>query len=58
MYYGILVHCGYSCKCKSKILLSMSLSRILSGIIAIALALGATMLGGWYFTFLYVIIIF
>ncbi|NJM20292.1 MAG: phosphatidate cytidylyltransferase [Richelia sp. RM2_1_2] len=36
----------------------MSLSRILSGIIAIALALGATMLGGWYFTFLYVIIIF
>ncbi|MBF2015233.1 MAG: phosphatidate cytidylyltransferase [Rivularia sp. T60_A2020_040] len=36
----------------------MSLSRFLSGIIAIALALGATMLGGWYFTFLYVIIIF
>ncbi|MGD1914304.1 MAG: phosphatidate cytidylyltransferase [Rivularia sp. (in: cyanobacteria)] len=36
----------------------MSLSRILSGIIAIALALGATILGGWYFTFLYVIIIF
>ncbi|MEO1373769.1 MAG: phosphatidate cytidylyltransferase [Cyanobacteria bacterium J06635_10] len=36
----------------------MSLSRILSGIIAIALALGATMLGGWYFTFLYVIVIF
>lgn len=36
----------------------MSLSRILSGIIAIALALTATMLGGWYFTFLYVIVIF
>ncbi len=36
----------------------MSLSRILSGIIAIALALGATLLGGWYFTFLYSIIIF
>ena len=36
----------------------MSLSRILSGIIAIALALSATMLGGWYFTFLYVIIIY
>ncbi len=36
----------------------MSLSRILSGIIAIALALCATLLGGWYFTFLYSIIIF
>ncbi|MGB6296943.1 MAG: phosphatidate cytidylyltransferase [Rivularia sp. (in: cyanobacteria)] len=36
----------------------MSLSRILSGIIAIALALGGTLLGGWYFTFFYVIIIF
>ncbi|AFY53384.1 CDP-diglyceride synthetase [Rivularia sp. PCC 7116] len=36
----------------------MSLPRILSGIIAIALALGGTMLGGWYFTFFYVIIIF
>ncbi len=36
----------------------MSLSRILSGIIAIALALGGTILGGWYFTFFYVIIIF
>ncbi|MEL6461022.1 MAG: phosphatidate cytidylyltransferase [Cyanobacteria bacterium J06636_27] len=36
----------------------MSLSRVLSGIIAIALALGGTMLGGWYFTFFYVIIIF
>ncbi len=36
----------------------MSLSRILSGIIAIALALGGTLLGGWYFTFFYAIIIF
>lgn len=36
----------------------MSLPRILSGIIAIALALGGTLLGGWYFTFFYVIIIF
>jgi phosphatidate cytidylyltransferase len=36
----------------------MSLSRILSGIVAIALALGSTLLGGWYFTFFYVIIIF
>ena len=36
----------------------MSLSRILSGIVAIALALGGTLLGGWYFTFFYVIIIF
>ncbi len=36
----------------------MSLSRVLSGIIAIALALGGTLLGGWYFTFFYVIIIF
>ncbi len=36
----------------------MSFSRILSGIIAIALALGGTLLGGWYFTFFYVIIIF
>ncbi|WP_414625234.1 phosphatidate cytidylyltransferase [Calothrix sp. CCY 0018] len=36
----------------------MSLSRILSGIIAIALALGSTLLGGWYFTFFYAIIIF
>ncbi|MEO0684803.1 MAG: phosphatidate cytidylyltransferase [Cyanobacteria bacterium J06649_11] len=36
----------------------MSLSRVLSGIIAIALALGGTILGGWYFTLFYVIIIF
>ncbi|MDY6899664.1 MAG: phosphatidate cytidylyltransferase [Cyanobacteriota bacterium] len=36
----------------------MSLSRVLSGIIAIVLALGGTLLGGWYFTFFYVIIIF
>lgn len=36
----------------------MSLSRILSGIVAIALALSGTLLGGWYFTFFYVIIIF
>ena len=36
----------------------MSLSRILSGIVAIALALGGTLLGGWYFTFFYAIIIF
>lgn len=36
----------------------MSLSRVLSGIVAIALALGGTLLGGWYFTFFYVIIIF
>ena len=29
----------------------MSLSRVLSGIVAIALALGGTLLGGWYFYF-------
>ena len=36
----------------------MSLSRVLSGIIAIALALGGSHLGVLYFTFFYVIIIF
>ncbi|WP_460204391.1 phosphatidate cytidylyltransferase [Scytonema sp. NUACC21] len=36
----------------------MPWSRIISGIIAIALALTATLLGGWYFTILFAIIIF
>ncbi|MEC4813726.1 MAG: phosphatidate cytidylyltransferase [Scytonema sp. PMC 1069.18] len=36
----------------------MPWSRIASGIIAIALALTATLLGGWYFTILFAIIVF
>ncbi|KAF3889115.1 MULTISPECIES: phosphatidate cytidylyltransferase [Nostocales] len=36
----------------------MPWSRIISGIIAIALAMSATLLGGWYFTSLFAIIIF
>jgi phosphatidate cytidylyltransferase len=36
----------------------MPWSRIFSGIIAIALALSATLLGGWYFTVLFSVIIF
>jgi phosphatidate cytidylyltransferase len=36
----------------------MPWSRIISGIIAIAMALSATLLGGWYFTFSYAVIIF
>jgi phosphatidate cytidylyltransferase len=36
----------------------MPWSRIISGIIAIALAMSATILGGWYFTILFAIIIF
>jgi len=36
----------------------MPWSRIFSGIIAIALALSATILGGWYFTILFAVIIF
>ncbi|MBO3460861.1 phosphatidate cytidylyltransferase [Aetokthonos hydrillicola Thurmond2011] len=36
----------------------MPWSRIFSGIIAIALALSATLLGGWYFTLLFAVIIF
>ncbi|GAA6616213.1 phosphatidate cytidylyltransferase [Scytonema sp. NUACC26] len=36
----------------------MPWSRIISGIIAIALAMSATLLGGWYFTILFAIIIF
>ncbi len=36
----------------------MPWSRIISGIIAIAMALSATLLGGWYFTFTYAVIIF
>jgi phosphatidate cytidylyltransferase len=36
----------------------MPWSRIISGIIAIALAMSATVLGGWYFTILFAIIIF
>jgi phosphatidate cytidylyltransferase len=36
----------------------MPWSRIVSGIIAIALALTATLLGGWYFTILFAIIVF
>lgn len=33
-------------------------SRIVSGIVAIALALSATLLGGWYFTILFAVIVF
>lgn len=36
----------------------MPWSRIISGIIAIGLALTATLLGGWYFTILFAVIIF
>ncbi|ARV61463.1 phosphatidate cytidylyltransferase [Nostocales cyanobacterium HT-58-2] len=36
----------------------MPWSRIFSGIIAIVLALSATLLGGWYFTLLFAIIVF
>lgn len=36
----------------------MPWSRIFSGIIAIAIALGATLLGGWYFTLVFSVIIF
>ncbi|MBW4633990.1 MAG: phosphatidate cytidylyltransferase [Iphinoe sp. HA4291-MV1] len=36
----------------------MPWSRIVSGIVAIALALTATLLGGWYFTLLFAVIIF
>ncbi|PLZ84952.1 phosphatidate cytidylyltransferase [Fischerella thermalis] len=36
----------------------MPWSRILSGIVAIAVALSATVLGGWYFTIVFAIIIF
>ncbi|NJM68719.1 MAG: phosphatidate cytidylyltransferase [Scytonema sp. RU_4_4] len=36
----------------------MPWSRIVSGIIAIALALTATLLGGWYYTLLFAVIIF
>jgi phosphatidate cytidylyltransferase len=36
----------------------MPWSRIVSGIIAIALALAATLLGGWYFTIIFAVIIY
>ncbi len=36
----------------------MPWSRIISGIVAIALALTATLLGGWYFTVVFAVIIF
>ncbi|MFH7025844.1 MAG: phosphatidate cytidylyltransferase [Heteroscytonema crispum UTEX LB 1556] len=36
----------------------MPWSRIVSGIIAIALALAATLLGGWYFTIMFAVIIY
>jgi phosphatidate cytidylyltransferase len=39
-------------------LTSMPWSRIVSGIIAIAIALNSTLLGSWYFTILFAIIIF
>jgi phosphatidate cytidylyltransferase len=38
--------------------IAMPWSRIFSGIVAIALALVATLLGGWYFTILFAVIIF
>jgi phosphatidate cytidylyltransferase len=37
---------------------SMPWSRIISGIVAIALALFATLLGGWYFTIMIAIVVF
>ena len=36
----------------------MSLSRIISGIVAVILALGMTLLGGWYFTLAFGIIVY
>jgi phosphatidate cytidylyltransferase len=36
----------------------MSWSRLISGIIAIALALSATLIGGWYFTFMFCAIVY
>jgi phosphatidate cytidylyltransferase len=36
----------------------MPFSRIISGIIAIALALSATLIGGWYFTIVFGIVVF
>lgn len=36
----------------------MSLSRLISGIIAIALALSATLIGGWYFTLMFCAIVY
>lgn len=36
----------------------MPLSRIISGIVAVILALGMTLLGGWYFTFAFGIIVY
>ncbi|MCV3217028.1 phosphatidate cytidylyltransferase [Plectonema radiosum NIES-515] len=36
----------------------MPWSRIISGIVAIAVALSATLLGGWYFTIMFALIIF
>lgn len=36
----------------------MSLSRIISGIVAVILALGMTLLGGWYFTLTFAIIVY
>ncbi|MFM6182858.1 MAG: phosphatidate cytidylyltransferase, partial [Dolichospermum sp.] len=36
----------------------MPWSRIISGIIAIALALSSTLLGGWYFTIAMAIVVF
>jgi phosphatidate cytidylyltransferase len=37
---------------------SMPWSRIISGIVAIALALSVTLLGGWYFTFMFAVVVF
>jgi phosphatidate cytidylyltransferase len=37
---------------------SMPWSRIISGIVAIALALSVTLLGGWYFTIMFAIVVF
>jgi phosphatidate cytidylyltransferase len=36
----------------------MPWTRIISGIVAIAIALTTTLLGGWYFTFTYIVIVF
>jgi phosphatidate cytidylyltransferase len=44
--------------CKEALNSSMSWSRLISAIIAITLALGMIVLGGWYFTFGFCVIVF
>ncbi len=42
----------------SFILFAMPWSRIVSGIVAIALALGISLMGGWYFTLMFALIVY